>query len=194
MAKKSAMKYAKFNVPTPKLEASFPSLDVHDEFSKRYQIKIIMDESSECQAMLEKLLNFQNECLEEDGKAPLDTLLGLKDEMSKNEKTEEWDIPTGRQFLVFHSKYEDKFSVVGPDKRPIDPASVNGRDTVRVNGKPAFGYMAGKPFVTLYLKAVQLISSGGPSGVDAFDDETGGETEGDVPFNDETSDTMADLV
>jgi len=184
---KSKMTYAGFKTTTPPLEASFPSLDKPDEVNDKYGLKVIMNDTPECQAMIDRLLVFQNENLEKDGKPTQDTLFAVKPEMSKNEKSGEWDVPTGREFMIFHSKFQDKFAVVGANKQPINPSSVSGGDMVRVNGQAAFGYFRGDMFVTLYLNAVQLISSGGAGGVDAFDDETGGST--DAPFNDETQPT-----
>lgn len=180
---KSQMVYAKFKITTPALEASFPSLSEVDEYSQKYQIKVIMDETSQCQAMLKKLLDFQNDCLEVDGKARQDDLFGLKSEMSKNEKTEEWDVPTGRTFLTFKSANQSKFDVVGPNARTIDGSTVGGGDKVHVKGQAAFGYFQKSHFVTLYLNGVQLVSSGG--GGSSFEDLTGGEGADDVPFSNE---------
>lgn len=194
MAKRVNMDYAPFKTTTPKLESYYHNLLTPDDYNEKFDIGVVVDDSPECQAMIQQLLEFQNDCLTRDGRDAQDTLLNLKDEKAKDEATGKWTTPTGRQLLFFKAATRDRFAVVGADKKPMDAASISKGDTVRVNGQAAFGYMSGKPWVTLFLNAVQHISGGGASGVDAFDNEdsTGGETE--TPFEEETDTTMADLV
>lgn len=185
MAKKVQQQYAPFKTTTPKLEAWFCNLTEPDEFSNKYDASVVMDDSPECQAMLKQLTDWQNEQLVKDGRDPEDTLLCLKPEKSKNETTEKWENPTGRYLLFFKSADKSKFTVVGPDKKPVSASKVSKGSTIRINGQAAFGYMKGDPYVTLYLNAVQWIEGGGGvGGVDAFDDESGGDE--DAPFSDES--------
>ena len=178
--------YAPFNTVTPPLESYFHALvepEGYKNKNKKYGIGVVMDDSPECKAMIQKLLDFQNACFEKDGQPAQDTLLCMKDEKSKDPDTEKYTTPTGRKLLFFKQATREKFVVVGPNKMPFDPANISKGDIVRANGQFAFGYMDGKPWLTCYMSAVQFISSGGASGAAAFDDETGGE---EVPFNDET--------
>lgn len=194
MAKKTkksspSQTYMKGNFTTPKCEAIWPSLGEINETSQKFEISTLIEDTKEWKDLLASILEFQNECLERDGNKPQDTLLCVKDVVAFNEEDEEWE-PNGESRLIFKSLSADKFSVVGPDRQPIEPDLVSGGstggDTVRVNGTAAFGYFGKAPYVTLYLKAVQRISGGGASGVAAFDDETG-EAGEDAPFEDEGS-------
>jgi hypothetical protein len=184
MAKKVNQHYAPFKTTTPKVEFYYNNLSEPDQFSEKYDIGVYAD-SEDMQPVINRLVEWQNECLEKEGLKPEDTLLCLKDEKSKDEATGKYTNPTGRTLIFFKSADQSKFSVVGPNKKPIDPSTVGKGDLGRVNGQAAFGMMKGDPYVTLYLNAVQLIESGGANGVDAFDDETGGED--NAPFNDETN-------
>lgn len=184
--------YASFKVTTPKLEAFYQDLVEPDSVSEKYQSGVVIDDSPECTLMVNRLLAFQNEELEKAGEDPIDTLLCLKDEKIKDEDTGKWTVKTGRKLMFFKSASQDRFSVVGPDKRPIDPASISKGDTIRVNAQPIFGFMKGDPYVSFFLNAVQLVEGGGGSGVDAFDDESNGAGDVDIPFEN-TSDAM-DLV
>ena len=173
MAKKVKQQYGP-QIPSPKLSASFQSLVNPDQYSDKYEACVAIDDTPECQAFVQKIVKFQNEQLVKDGRDPVDRPLCLKDEMSKNEQTGKWDAPTGRKVLYYKQADRNKFVVVGPDKKPIDPSIIRMNDTIRVNGQVAFGYMKGEPYLTIYLSAVQYLGSSGPSGVDAFDDESDG--------------------
>lgn len=192
MAKKTQMTYAPFKTTTPRLESYYHNLTKPDDYNDKYDIGVVVDDTPECQEMVQKLLDFQNENLEKDGKEPLESLVCLKVEKTKDEGTGKYTNPTGRMLLFFKAASPDRFRIVGPDKQGIDGGKINKGDIVRVNGQAAFGYFQGKPFVTLYLNAVQLIEGGGGSGVDAFDDETGGDTE--APFNDGPDSVVDNLV
>lgn len=182
MAKKVQQQYAKFKTTTPKLESYYHNLVEPDSYNDKYDIGVVVDDTPECQAMVQQLLDFQNENLEKDGRDTQDTLICLKPEKTKDDATGKWTNETGRMLLFFKSTSQDKFSVVGPNKYVIDASTIGKGDIVRVNGQAAFGYMQGKPYVTLYLNAVQLVTSGGSGGVAAFDDESDGD---DAPFADE---------
>jgi len=181
--------YAPFNTVTPPLESYYNNLVEPDGYkgkNKKYDIGVVMNDTPECKAMVQKLLDFQNSCLEKDGRPALDALVCMKDEKAKDPVTEKYTNATGRKLLFFKQATREKFVVVGPNKMPFDPANISKGDIVRANGQFAFGYMDGQPWLTCYMSAVQFISGGGASGAAAFDDETGGE---EVPFNDETATT-----
>ncbi len=184
---------APFKITTPKVEAYYHNLVTPDEESDKYDCGVVIDDSPELQEQLDKLLEFQNEELQKAGEDTRDTLLCLKDEKSKDENTGKWTVKTGRKLLFFKSGSRDKFVVVGPDKKPIDPSTIAKGDTIRVNAQPIFGFMKGDPYVSFWLNAVQLVESGGVSGVDAFDDETGGRGDGS-DFEDETSGGAEDII
>jgi hypothetical protein len=176
------------------LESYYHNLVTPDDYNDKYDIGVVMDDSKECRAMIQSLVDFQNQQLEKDGHDPVPTLLCLKDEKAKDEVTGKWTEATGRKLLFFKSTDKSRFAVVGPDKRPMDAASISKGDIVRVNGQAAFGYMKGDPYVTLYLNAVQHISGGGAGGVDAFDMEV--EEDGDPvgAFSDEGGSSINDLT
>lgn len=191
-ARGNSQTYMKGSFTTPKGQCIWPSLGEINETSQKYEISALVEDTPAWQAIIDQLLKFQNDCLEQNGEKPQDKLLCLKDVVSYNEEEEEWE-PTGEKRLIFKSADADKFDVVGPDRKPIDPERVSGGSTggdiVRINGTAAFGYFGPAPYVTLYLKAVQWIEGSGPSGVSAFDDETGGEGEDDeAPFDNEEVD------
>lgn len=187
-ARGNSQSYMKGSFTTPKCQCIWPSLAEANETSSKYEISVLVEDTPEWESIIGQLLEFQNEQLEANGEKPQDELLCLKDVVSYNEEEEEWE-PTGDKRLIFKSASADKFDVVGPDRKPIDPESVGGNSTggdiVRVNGAAAFGFFGTAPYVTLYLKAVQRIEGNGPSGVSAFDDETGGEGAEEAPFSDE---------
>jgi hypothetical protein len=194
MAKKVQQQYAPFKTTTPKLESYYHNLVTPDDYNDKYDIGVVMDDSKECRAMIQSLVDFQNQQLEKDGHDPIPTLLCLKDEKAKDEVTGKWTEATGRKLLFFKSTDKSRFAVVGPDKRPMDATSISKGDIVRVNGQAAFGYMKGDPYVTLYLNAVQHISGGGAGGVDAFDMEV--EEDGDPvgAFSAEGGSSINDLT
>ena len=173
--------YMNGNITTPRGVAIFPNLETTDQYSEKYQIRVAVEDTPEWNATIKKLLDFQNTELQKSGEDPQDALLCLKDEMVKQEGSDK-KVPSGRQFLTFKSADRSKFSVVGPDKRTLGREIAHGA-TVRVNGSAAFGFMRDDPYVTLYLSAVQEIEAGTVGGVDAFDDESGGDG---APFDDET--------
>ena len=172
MAKRIQQTYAPFPTVTPKIEAWFCNLTEPDQYNEKYDVGIVVDDSPACQAMIDKLVTFQNDQLTKDGRDTEDTLLCLKDEKTKNDVTGKWEDLTGRKLLFFKTRDMSKVGVVGADKKPTDPANIRKGDTVRVSGQAAFGYMKGDPYLTLYLNAVQHVEGGGASGVDAFDIET----------------------
>lgn len=187
--------YAPFNTATPPLESYYNNLvepQGYKNKNKKYDIGVVMDDTPACKAMIQKLLDFQNSCLEKDGREPLDELLCMKREMAKDPATEKYTHPTGRKLLFFKQATRERFVVVGPDKQPFDPASISKGDIVRANGQYAFGYMDGAPWLTCYMSAVQFISGSGASGAAAFDDETEG-GEGEVPFHDESNTTSGSI-
>jgi hypothetical protein len=193
MAAKPKQVYAPFKTTTPKLESYYHNLTEPDQYSDKYDIGVVIDDSPECKDMVDRLIAFQNECLDKDGRDMEEDLICLKDEKEKDEATGKWTVKTGRKLLFFKSAEQSKFDVVGPDKKPIDPQSFGKGSTVRVNGGAAYGTMQGKPYITLYLNAVQLIVSSGSGGVDAFDDETEGQQD-ETPFSNESDDVVGGLT
>lgn len=170
---KAKQKYMSKKVATPKLEAGFCNIKEKNETSDRYEVSVVVDDSPACQALLDSIVEFQNECLEADGREPIDEALCLRDEMAKNEKTGRWDKKTGRQLLTFHSteKTNDKMLILGPDKKPINENKIMRGATLRVVGQPAFGYFGKDPYITLYCGVIQYISGGGTSGAELLDIE-----------------------
>jgi len=190
---KTKQTYNKTSTVTPKGEAIWPALVTPDEQSDKFQIGVeVVEGSSEWEPVLSQLLSFQNKCLREAGEDESDSLLCLKPIKEKDEKTEKY-VDKGRRQIIFKSADRSKFKVVGADKKPFDD-EVNFGATVRVNGTAAFGFMKSDPYVTLYINAVQVIENGSSSGVDAFDDETGGSDEGSDGLNDETDHDSVDLA
>lgn len=179
MAKRKVQQQYGPKITTPKMEAGFQSLVQPDDFNDKYEACVVIDDTPECKAMLKVLKDFQDQNLKKDGRDPVDRLLCAKPEKAKDEKTGKWTAETGRELLFFKQANRDKFSIVGPDKRPVEASVISKGDTIRVNGQCAFGYMKGDPYLTLYLNAVQWVSGGGASGVDAFDDESDGS---EAPF------------
>ncbi len=205
MAKKSKKLYdnsqtfMRGSFTTPKCQCIWPSLDEKNKISKKYEISTLVEDTPEWNEVINSLIEFQNKCLEQNGEGPVDELLCLKDVVAYNEEEEDWE-PNGESRLIFKSAESSKFRVVGPNRKDIDPEKVSGGatggDIVRVNGTAAFGYFGKEPYVTLYINAVQWIEGNGPSGVSAFDDETGGEDEQEEsePFEDEAKEVDHDAI
>jgi len=189
---KTKQTYSNTNTVTPKAQAIWPCLSEPDEYSEKYQIGVEVDENDPAwEPVLKSLLDFQNDCLRAAGEDTQDTLIALKPIREKNEKTDKYE-DTGRRQLIFKQADRNKVKVVGADKSPFTE-TVNHGAVVRVNGQPAFGFMKGDPYVTLYLSAVQVIENGSAAGVDAFDDETDGGGGGDG-FDDETDHNSVELA
>lgn len=181
---KTKQKYLPKKVATPKLEAGFCNIKEKSETTDRYELSVVVDDSPECQALIDTLVDFQNKCLDEDGHDAIEDPLFIKDEMSKNEKSGRWDVKTGRKLLTFHTSDKDKLQILGPDKKPISEDKIIRGATVRIVGQPAFGYFGRDPYVTLYCSVIQYISGGGTSGAELLDVEDEGDN-GDVDMLDD---------
>ena len=88
-SKGNSQTYMKGSFTTPKGPCIWPSLDEVNDTSNKYEISALVEDTPEWKAIIEQLVEFQNEQLEASGEKPQDELLCLKDVVAYNEEEEE---------------------------------------------------------------------------------------------------------